>query len=83
MENQVQGARQGADHKGFGQAGHTLEDAVTSGHSRDQHFLDHVSLAYDDLADLIDGLREFFEFFLDGLFFHCCSRVGLRRSSRT
>ena len=38
--------------------GHALEQAVAAGQQADQHALDHVALADDDLADLGEHVVE-------------------------
>jgi hypothetical protein len=40
------------DDQGLGQARHTRDNAVASHEERDQHLLDHVVLADDQLAQL-------------------------------
>ena len=60
LEGEVQGARQGRDEQGLGQAGHALEHAVAAREDRDQQLLDDLVLADDDLgelaADRLEGL---------------------------
>jgi hypothetical protein len=51
-ELEVQHLGQGVDDQGLGQAGHARDDAVAAHEERDQHLLDHVVLADDQLAQL-------------------------------
>ena len=50
---QVQHARQRAQQRGLAQAGNAFEQHVAAGEQADQHAVDHVRLADDDLADLL------------------------------
>jgi hypothetical protein len=52
-ELEVQHLGQGVDDEGLGQAGHARDDAVAADEQRDQHLLDHVVLADDQLAQLV------------------------------
>src|SRR5262249_521319 len=46
----------GADHEGLGQAGHADEQAVAAGEDRRQDLLDHLGLADDGPAQLVQHL---------------------------
>ena len=52
VEAEVQDPGQAADQQGLGQAGHAHQQHVAAGEEGDQHLLDHLLLADDDLGDL-------------------------------
>ncbi len=80
VEIEIEDFGQGADQQGFGQAGDADKQAMAAGEQRDQDFLDHLILADDDLADLVEHPvplgRELFDLgdllLLDLCGFHDC-----------
>ena len=72
VELQVQHFRQGADEHGLGQPRNPHEQAVASGEERDQHLLDGLFLAHDDLADLRKHHPALFSELLDVRQFPVC-----------
>jgi hypothetical protein len=71
VEAGVDGLRQGLHRQRLGQAGHALEQDVPVGEQADQHAVDDVALADDDLADLlaqpVDERRRVLDLLID----HC------------
>ena len=51
-EGKVQGRGEGLNHDGFGEAGHTFEQAMTAAEDRVDQLFEHLVLADDDLMEL-------------------------------
>ena len=53
-EAEIQRPAERADHERLGQARHAFQQAMAAAEERDQQLLDHLALADDDLAQLVD-----------------------------
>ena len=52
LEREIQDLRERLDEQRLGQSRHAGDQAMAAGEDRDQHLIDHLVLADDDLADL-------------------------------
>ena len=79
-ERQVQRAAERADHQRLGQPRHAFQQAMAAAEERDQQLLDHLVLADDDLAQLLEDSFAGVAQLADGGRIVECSKHG--RSSR-
>ena len=56
LNDDVEDLRDRADHERLGQTGHADQQAMAAGEDRGQDLLDHVGLADDHAAELLDHL---------------------------